>query len=317
MKGKTFDTTTLILIWLCVSIALPFLGIPPKVSLYLFIFFVYLALANSWNLLAGFSGLVSLCTSAFFGLAGYCLILLSLLRVPLWIGFIVGLISNCLLAVLIAIPTFRLSGIYFSIGTLVIPEAMRILFFLWRPIKGTVHGGGAGYMLVGKVRMETVYVLSALFGILSVAVLYLIVNSKFGLGLAAIRDNQRTAQASGINVYVLKLKSFLISASIASVAGSTFYLYQGYIEPASAFNVKWTMIAMLSTVIGGMGTVKGPIVGSAFVTFLHFLLARYGTLSLMVQGLVLIAVMLLAPQGLVGLLDKKLPSQALKGKNRA
>jgi len=314
---KAFDTLVLIFIWLGVCLVLPFLGIPPKVSLYLFLFFVYLALANSWNLLAGFSGLVSLCTSAFFGLAGYCLILLSLLKVPLWIGFIVGLISNCLLATLIAIPTFRLSGIYFSIGTLVIPEAMRIIFFLWRPIKGTVHGGGAGYMLVGKVGMQSVYLLSALVGILSVAVLYWIVNSEFGLGLAAIRDNQRTAEASGINVYTLKLRSFMISACIASVAGSTFYLYQGYIEPASAFNVKWTMIAMLSTVIGGIGTIKGPIVGSAFVTFLHFLLARYGTLSLMVQGLVLIAVMLLAPQGLVGLLGQRFWPKVLEDRHKA
>lgn len=291
-----------------ILVILPALGAPRSILLYLFIFFVYLSLSVAWNLVAGYAGLVSLCPPAFFGLAGYALAILSLWGFPLWVGVAVGAIAATLFSMAVAVPTFRLMGIYFSIGTLVIPEAMRIAFFLWRPVKGTLHGGGAGYMVAGidQLSMGYFYVFAALVAAASLFTVKKIKESKFGLGLAAIRDNQRTAVSCGIDVYRLKLQSFMISACMTALAGGAFYLYQGYIEPSSSFNIKWTMIAMLSTVIGGMGTVFGPVVGSAFVTFLHFSLARYGNLSLLIQGAILVLIMLLLPRGIVGFLSARL-----------
>ncbi len=200
-----------------------------------------------------------------------------------------------------------------AIGTLVIPEALRIVFFLWRPVGGSLAGGGAGYMLkgTGGVSMTEIYWLALVIGVVSVLLMRAILHSKLGLGLAAIRDNDKTAASSGINVFRLKLSSFIIGAIVSGIAGAIFYIYQGYIEPTSAFSVRWTMILMLATVIGGMSTEEGPIVGTIIVVFLHFLLVKYAGFSLLIQGVILVGIMLLAPQGIMGFLRKTRPYRSL------
>jgi branched-chain amino acid transport system permease protein len=283
---------------------LPIVGMPRSWSLYFFLFFIYLAMANMWNLLAGYSGLISLCQPAFIGLAGYTLVIFTWIGLPFYLGIIAGALVAAAFALLISIPVFRLSGIYFAIGTLVIPEALRIAFFLWRPIGGEMQGGGAGYMVKGitGVSMVEFYWLALVIGIASIFLMALILRSTLGLGLASIRDNDRAAASCGINVFKLKLYSFVIGAFVTGIAGGIFYVYQGYIEPASAFNIRWTMIVMLATVIGGMSMEEGPIIGTVIVVFLHFLLARYAGISLLIQGTILVGIMLLAPQGIVGVL---------------
>jgi branched-chain amino acid transport system permease protein len=225
---------------------------------------------------------------------------------PFYLGIIAGALVAAAFALLISVPVFRLSGIYFAIGTLVIPEALRIVFFLWRPVGGELHGGGAGYMVKGVtgISITEFYWLALVIGIGSIFLMRLILRSTLGLGLASIRDNDRTAASCGIDVFRLKLYSFIIGAFVTGIAGGIFYIYQGYIEPASAFNIRWTMIVMLATVIGGMSTEEGPIVGTAVVVFLHFLLARYAGISLLIQGIILVGIMLLAPQGIMGFIRK-------------
>jgi branched-chain amino acid transport system permease protein len=289
-----------------VLVVLPLAGMPRSWILYLFLFFIYLAMANMWNLLAGYSGLISLCQPAFIGLAGYTLVIFTWIGLPFYLGIIAGALVAAAFAILISIPVFRLSGIYFAIGTLVIPEALRIVFFIWRPVGGELQGGGAGYMVKGVtgVSMPEFYWLALVIGMASILLMRLILRSKLGLGLASIRDNDRTAASCGIDVFKLKLYSFVISAFVTGIAGGIFYIYQGYIEPASSFNIRWTMIVMLATVIGGMSTEEGPILGTAIVVFLHFLLARYAGISLLIQGIILVGIMLLAPQGIIGLIRK-------------
>ncbi len=119
------------------------------------------------------------------------------------------------------------------------------------------------------------------------------------MGLAAIRDNDRSAASSGMNVFRLKLYSFVIAAFVTGIAGAVFYLYQGYVEPGGAFSIQWTMVPILATVIGGIGTVAGPAVGTVVVVFLDFLLARYTGISMLIQGAILVGIMLLAPQGII------------------
>jgi len=289
-----------------VLVVLPLAGMPRSWILYLFLFFIYLAMANMWNLLAGYSGLISLCQPAFIGLAGYTLVIFTWIGLPFYLGIIAGALVAAAFALLISIPVFRLSGIYFAIGTLVIPEALRIVFFLWRPVGSELHGGGAGYMVKGVtgVSITEFYWLALVIGIASIFLMRLILRSTLGLGLASIRDNDRSAASCGIDVFRLKLYSFIIGAFVTGIAGGIFYIYQGYIEPASAFNIRWTMIVMLATVIGGMSTEEGPIVGTAVVVFLHFLLARYAGISLLIQGIILVGIMLLAPQGIMGFIRK-------------
>jgi branched-chain amino acid transport system permease protein len=193
---------------------LPIAGMPRSWSLYLFLFFIYLAMANMWNLLAGYSGLISLCQPAFIGLAGYTLVIGTWIGLPFYLGIIAGAVAAAAFAFLISIPVFRLSGIYFAIGTLVIPEALRIAFFLWRPVGGEMHGGGAGYMVKGVTGVSLVefYWLALVIGIATIFLMRLVLRSTLGLGLASIRDNDRAAASCGIDVFKLKLYSFVISA---------------------------------------------------------------------------------------------------------
>jgi branched-chain amino acid transport system permease protein len=280
----------------------PVIGVPRLWLLYLFLFFIYLALANMWNLLAGYSGLISLCPAAFVGLAGYTMAILTWFGWPYYIGIILGSIVAALFAVLISVPVFRMKGIYFAIGTLVVPEILRYVFTLWAPIGKPVYGGGAGYTVknVSEVSQAQMYWLALAVGIASIFLMRHILRSKLGSGLAAIRDNDITAASTGVNVFNLKLYSFVISAFVTGIAGAIFYTFQGYIEPVSAFSVRWLIIIMLATVIGGEGTEEGPIVGTIIVVFLYFFLARYAEISLIIQGILLVSIMLLAPQGIMG-----------------
>lgn len=284
----------------------PVIGVPRVWLLYLFLFFIYLAMANMWNLLAGYSGLVSLCPAAFVGLAGYTLAILTWLEIPYTVGIIAGGIVAAAFAALISIPVFRMKGIYFAIGTLVVPEILRFVFLLWKPVGGAIYGRGAGYTVKGVagISPSLVYWLAMSIGIVSIFLMRFILRSKLGTGLAAIRDNDRTAASCGINVFNLKLCSFVIAALVTGIAGTIFYIYQGYIEPGSAFSVQWLITLMLATVIGGEGTEEGPIVGTIIVVVLYFLLSAYAGISLIIQGIILVGVMLLAPQGIVGFLRK-------------
>jgi branched-chain amino acid transport system permease protein len=285
---------------------LPVIGAPKSWILYIFLFSIYLAMANMWNLLAGYAGLISLCQPAFLGLAGYTMTIGTWVGAPWWMGLIGGGIVAGLFALAISSAVFRLSGVYFAIGTLVVPEAVRMVFYLWRPVGGKMQGAGAGYMVkgIGDLPGDVFYWLALMIGVGSIVLMRVILKSDLGLGLAAVRDNERAAASSGVNVFKLKVYTFIISAVITGLAGGVYYLNQGYIEPSATFNVKWTMTLLLATVIGGIRTEGGPIVGSVVVVFLYFLLARYAGYSLLIQGLILIAIMLVSPQGLVGLARK-------------
>jgi branched-chain amino acid transport system permease protein len=295
------------IVFLALLATFPVIGVPRAWLLYLFLFFVYLAMANMWNLLAGYSGLTFLGLAALIGLAGYTLVIVTWNDLPFYLGIIGGGVVAAAFAALIAIPTFRMRGIYFAIGTLVVPEVLRNVFNIWKPIPGDFIGGGAGYMIKGirELSLTEFYWLALAIGVVSIVVMRVILRAKLGLGLAAIRDSNRAAASSGIHVFRSKLYAFVIAAFVIGAAGAIFYVYQGNIEPVGAFNIRWLMIALLATVIGGIGIEEGPIVGAIVVVFLHFLLARYGELSLLIQGAILVVIMLTMPQGIVGLIRGK------------
>ncbi|MFH1491575.1 MAG: branched-chain amino acid ABC transporter permease [Pseudomonadota bacterium] len=287
--------------------ALPVFGIPRSWLLFLFLFFIYLAMANAWNLLAGYSGLISLCQPAFVGLGAYTVTLLAWVGVPLYVGIIAGIGISAAFAVIISVPAFRMKGTYFAIGTLIVPEVLRLVFLVWRPVGGDVVGGGAGYAIKRATEMPAahIYWMALTVGIVSVFVLRIILGSSLGLGLAAVRDNEKSSASSGVNVFRLKLTSFVIGAVITGAAGGVFYVFQGYVDPTSAFSIQWTIALMLATVLGGIGTEEGPIVGTAIVVLLHFLLAKYAGVSLLIQGFILTGIMLITPQGIAGYLRQK------------
>ena len=199
-----FGKGTIPLVAVVVVLAvLPVVGIAQRWLLYLLLFFVYLAIANMWNLHCGYSGLITMCFPAFIGLAGYTMVVGTWVGIPIPLGIIAGAIVAVLFALLISFPVFRLGGVYFAIGTLILPEVMKQVFLLWRPVGEGAVGKGAGYMLKGATAFSLgdVYWMALAIGIGSIVTMRFILNSRLGLGLAAIRDNDKTAASSGVGVF--------------------------------------------------------------------------------------------------------------------
>jgi branched-chain amino acid transport system permease protein len=297
--------TTLISVAALVVLALfPVVGVSLSWLNYLFIFFIYLALANMWNLLAGYSGLICLCPHAFVGLAGYTLAIGTWLGVPFQAGLIAGAVVAALFALVISYPVFRMRGIYFAIGTLILPEVLRVWFSYWRPVGNVYQGMGAGYSVTGVagVTLVDTYWLGLAVAAASIIVVHLILRTRLGLGLTAIRDNENTAASAGANVFRLKLSSFIIAAFIMGIAGAVYYIFSPRINPTGGYSIRWLLVPLMATVIGGEGLEEGPIIGAAIVTFLTFQLADYGAWSLLIQGVILLVVVTVMPQGIAGLL---------------
>jgi len=282
----------------------PVIGIPLRWLNYLFTFFIYLALANMWNLLAGYTGLICLCPHAFVGLAGYTMAIGTWVGVPFQAGLIAGAAVAALFALIISYPVFRMKGIYFAIGTLILPEVLKAWFNFWRPVGNEYQGMGAGYSVrgVGGVTLGDTYWMALAIAAVSIFVVYIILRSKFGLGLKSIRDNENTAASSGVNIFRLKLSSFIIAAFIMGLAGAAYFVFSPRIQPTGGFTISWLLLPLMATVIGGEGKEEGPIIGAAIVTFLRFQLADYGAWSLFIQGIILIVVVVALPQGIAGLL---------------
>jgi branched-chain amino acid transport system permease protein len=269
----------------------------------------FIALASLWNLLAGYAGLVSVGQQAYVGLGAYVLFALAMLvGLPaLWTLPIVGAV-----AVVVSIPVaaliFRLRGHYFAIGTWVVAEVFRLL-----ASQVSALGGGSGISLpVGVVlaiapsRQSREFVIYWLALALLVAILVLIVwllRSRYGLALQAIRDNELAARSNGIDVGRVKLVVYVVTAAGTAMVGALIFLQKLRISPDTAFSVNdWTAIVIFITVIGGIGRLEGPIVGTIVFFALREMLADYGAIYLLTLGVVAIAVMLKAPKGIWGLI---------------
>ena len=286
---------------------LPQVGMPQAWITYLFQFFTILAVANIWSLHAGGSGMMTLCFAAFIGLGGYTMTILSYFGIPIPLGIVLGAIVAAVFAFLIFFPVYRLKGAYFAIGTLVLPQILQYVFLMWDPVRIPRMGGGAGYSVRGAIlfnRVE-VYWMALAVAALSMIVMLVVSNSKLGLGLAAIRDNDNAAASSGIDVFRLKLYSFIIGAFVVGLAGGVIYLRSKYIQPITAFQIGWQMTAIVAAVIGGLRIQGGPIVGAIILTILNIWLAGYAGYSMLAQGIILVIIMLTVPEGIVGAIGRR------------
>jgi branched-chain amino acid transport system permease protein len=288
---------------LILAVAAPSVLGPYPVYL-LFTMLLYIALGQSWNLAAGVTGLVSLGHAAFLGLGAYAAALLMLnTGMPLAGAMLAGGLVASGFAALISLPIFRFRGIYFAIGTLVVAEALRLWMITW-PATGAANGIHLPAQVIPGPTV--LYYFALMLGAGSTAVLAAILHSKLGLALNAIRDNEPAAQMMGVNVYRAKLTSLAISSFIAGVAGAAWAAKLAYIEPFSIFNMSWTIAMVNMVIVGGMGTLLGPVIGAIFVVLLAHLLADYYALQVLLTGGILILVIRFAPLGIWGTF-RKLP----------
>ncbi|HEY3225042.1 MAG TPA: branched-chain amino acid ABC transporter permease [Pseudolabrys sp.] len=280
--------------------------------------FTFVALASLWNLLAGYAGLVSVGQQAFVGLGGYLLFALAMLLDvhPIAAIPIAGVIG-ALVAVPVAALIFRLRGAYFAIGTWVVAEVFRLL-----AAQISVLGGGSGISLPASVvqamaptrqmREFETYWLALGLTVLVLAVIVALLRSRHGLALTAIRDNELAARSNGIKVGRLKLAVYVVTAFGTSMIGALIFLQKLRISPDTAFGVNdWTAFVIFITVIGGIGRIEGPVVGTIIFFLLRQTLSDLGSLYLLMMGAVAIVVMLWAPKGLWGYIAERFSWQAL------
>lgn len=288
---------------------LPIWGTEYYVSLFTSIC-LYATVGQMWNLMAGYAGQISLGQQIFIGLGGYAIAATTnFYGVPILVGLIIGAVVSGLVSMALSLILFRMKGMYFAIATWITAEALIVIFGNWTYVKG-----GIGMFVKAAYKLSTVdifYMAVALVVGTLILVNYLL-KSKLGLGLMAMRDNDDAAETLGVDIFKAKLVSFLMSGMITGLAGGIFYIQQISINPTSAFANAWTVAAVFIVVIGGIGTVAGPIVGAVVYVFLRQLLTNFGAgsnaftyLSMVILGIIAIAVILLAPKGIVGTLQSK------------
>ena len=264
---------------------------------------VYVALASMWNLLAGYSGMVSLGQQMFIGLGGYTLAVLSLYyKVPIYLSALLGGIVSVVLALLISMSIFRMKGVYFAIGTWVIAEALGICFSNWGYVR---YGMGLFIQPAYKLSMTSIYYGAVITCLVSLCLVYFLLRSKLGLALMAIRDDDVASEALGVNIFRCKLTCFLLSAFITGTGSGILYLNTIFIQPFEAFGIGWTVKLLFIVIIGGIGTVGGPIVGAIIFVLLQQFLSEYVGYNLIILGAITIAVIFFAPRGILGTLQMR------------
>lgn len=301
-----------------ILIILGFVSLPYWASRYwvlvILLFSVHLALSQMWNLLAGYSGLISLGQQAFIGLGGYTLGVFSIYYgFPIWLSILIGGGISILFALLISGSIFRMRGVYFAIGTWTVAETLRILFSNWKYVG---YGMGLFIKPAYALSFNTIYFSALGIGMISVALVYFILRSKLGLGLMAIRDDEISSETLGVDIFRCKLICFLISAGMTGIVSGVLYLHNIFIQPFSAFGIDWTVRLVFITIIGGIGTIEGPIIGSFLYVFLHQWLSEYPSISLLILGGIAISVILVAPKGIIGTIQDRLGFEILSPRRK-
>jgi branched-chain amino acid transport system permease protein len=301
--------------FLAVLAAIPILTSNPSLREELFLVFMLVTLASSINIIMGYTGYVSFGHIVFFGLGGY--FAFYLMQVHGW-HFLAALVAavfpSALIALLIGIPILRLRGAYFALATVGINEATRTAINNFDPFGGAVgmFFNFSIYLQYGGAKSagELAYYAMTLIAIATIATSYAIKRSKFGLSLMAIREDQDVAMLVGIDPARAKVLAYVISAIFPALAGATFFFKNGIIEPGLAFDLIRSIESLVMCVLGGIGTVAGPIVGAAVYEWLRGFLITNPTLAsfqLFLAGLLLLVVVLFVRAGLVGWLRNRFP----------
>jgi branched-chain amino acid transport system permease protein len=268
--------------------------------------FVLVILATTWNLLAGYGGLVSIGQQAFIGAGGYGVVYLAdTVGVPLLGALVLAAVVSGLLALVTSFLVFRLVGGYFAIGTWVAAEVFKLL-----TTQVDSLGGGAGMSLQAfsgtdrVTRIATVYWVALAAAVLVVVATYLLMRSPVGLGLTAIRDDVKAAASLGVHVRRWQRFVYVAASAGAGLAGALIALNTLRVSPDSIYSVSYSAFMIFIVVIGGLGTIEGPILGAVIFFVLQQQLSGYGTWYLIALGALAIAVVLFAPKGLWGVLTR-------------
>jgi len=273
-------------------------------------------LASSLNIILGYTGYVSFGHVVFFGLGGYVgLYVMTALNASLWLAIPAGGLAAALLAFLLGKAILRLRGAYFALATIGVNEAMRAFINNFEPFGGPLgldlnfnvyqNYGGAAQAL------WTTYYLLVAMTIAAIILSYLVKTSKFGLGLVAIREDEDAAEVMGVITPNAKTWAYVLSAFLPGMVGVLFFFKNGNVEPGDAFRLQFSIEFLVMVMLGGFGTVTGPILGAAGYQRLRgFLLTSpiFKDIQLSVAGVLLLVIILFIPAGAVGWLRGRFPA---------
>ncbi|WP_322068698.1 branched-chain amino acid ABC transporter permease [Paraburkholderia bannensis] len=268
-----------------------------------------LTVAEAWNLMAGYGGMVSLGTAAFFGAGAYSMTgLVNLLGVPPWAAIPLAGLTGVALCLLVAKGVFRLRGLYFTVGTLALAEALRLFM-----VNYSGFGGASGIVLSqDPPDLRTLFFMAIVLVVVTVVVMDVVTRSRFSVLLRAVRDDEDSASQVGVRTFRIKLVAFILAGALTSIAGALQALKLGTVEPYGTFGLQWTINALSIVIIGGQGLRAGPLLGTIFVVALGEALADWPALHLAVTGAILMGVIRFAPQGIAGLIESTLGRKAKK-----
>ena len=265
--------------------------------------FLYMSLGQMWNLLAGYSGMISLGQQIFVGLGGYTIaVMTERLGQGVFLSFLAAIGVSVAFAFVISFPIFKMRGIYFTIGTWIIAEALSVYFVNWSFVNYAI---GFNIRIGYSFSPRIIYFMAFLIAIGAIAIVYFLLRSKTGLALMAIRDDTNAAEVRGVKLYQTKLKIFLITSGYTALIGAVLYLNFVYIVPRAAFAIDWTVIMVFIVIIGGIGTIEGPIVGAVAYIFIRQYLYNFPGISLIILGVVAVAIILSIPKGIMGTLHAR------------
>jgi branched-chain amino acid transport system permease protein len=324
-RGTRASTLTLIV---AIPVILVLFALPAFASRVLlqelFYVFTMLSLAQLWNLLAGSAGLISVGQQAFVGVGAYALFAFTIIA---GLDAALSIVLSGALAGLVAIPValivFRLRGAYFAIGTWVVAEVCRLVLAQVKHL-----GGGTGTSLppdiAGSIvgldfvrnlfavrgpaaRDMMVYWLALLLALGTFALVYKLLRSRHGLALSALGDSETAAESAGVDVFRTKFLIYVLTAVATGMVGALIFLQKARISPDAAFSlIDWTAYVIFIVVIGGIGSMEGPIIGVVIFYLLQYYLASLGSWYLMLLGSLAIVLMLFAPSGIWGVISHSL-----------
>jgi branched-chain amino acid transport system permease protein len=258
---------------------------------------IYLTLAESWNLLAGSVGLVSLGTSCFVGLGAYAAFGLSnAIDLPLPLVLPGCGLAGGALAGLVSPALFRLRGLYFTVGTLALAELLRLTM-----VNVSAFGGAMGIFLKqDPPPLPELYHYALAVALIASLAISACARTRASVVLRAVRDDEDAAAQMGVRPYRVKLGAFVLASALVATAGGVQAIKLGAIEPYGMFGLQWSIDVLSMVIIGGVGSRLGPLAGAIFVVALGEALADYPEAHIAIAGVVLIALIRFAPTGLVG-----------------
>jgi branched-chain amino acid transport system permease protein len=290
------------LLLLAVLTAFPLLGAGPNGIRLLFVTLVWVTASVAWNLLGGFAGQVSFGFAVFYGLGAYSTAMSLNAGLDRPISLLIGAAVAATASLFIGLPTFRLRGPYFAIATIGVSEAVRVVM-----TNVAVTGGASGYRLSehGSFNQLLHFYTALSVAVAAVAISIFVRRSKFGLALVAIREDEDAASDLGVNPFRSKLLAHAIAAALTGAAGGVYTGYAAFIYPQGVFGFDISVAILLMPIIGGVGTVWGPVVGALVYGFVHEeLIASFPQLHLLLYGSLLILIILFEPGGVMGLAAK-------------